>query len=129
VSNLTVTPKPAAAALAGTQVGNYPSSAFLFISEYGSALNDGSSGSSYPRCPTVADQVVAYGAISAVSAPFNPATRAIRVHTTGICAVRIGGKAPVAVAGLVGGAGRMPANAVEFYAVAPGDALAVIATQ
>src|SRR5579863_1772398 len=123
MSNVTLTPAVASAALAGALAVNSPSSAFLYVSEYGSSLNDSSSGSSYPRCPTVADQVVAYGSVSAVSAPFNPATRVIRVHTTGICSIKIGGKAPVAVAGLVGGAGRMPANATEFYAVAPGDAL------
>jgi hypothetical protein len=91
-------------------------------------MNDSSSGSTYPRCPTLADQVVAYGGVSAASGPFNPATKVIRVHTTGICAIKVGGKTPIAVAGLVGGTGRMPVNATEFYAVQPGDAVAVIAT-
>jgi len=126
--NTTLTPAVGAAVLTGALAGNFPSSAFLFVSEYGSLLNDASSGSNYPRCPTVADQVVAYGGVSAVSAPFNPATRVIRIHTTGISAVKIGGRTPVAIAGLVGGTARMPANATEFYAVQPGDAVAVIAS-
>jgi hypothetical protein len=39
----------------------------------------------------------------------------------GTCAIKIGGNAPVAVAGLVGGVGRLPANATEFYAVTAGE--------
>jgi len=51
----------------------------------------------------------------------------IRVHASAIAAVKIGGVAPVAVAGL-GGTSRMTASQTEYFAVAPGDAVAVMAT-
>jgi hypothetical protein len=49
-------------------------------------------------------------------------------QSTAIAAVKIGGLAPVAVAGLVGGTSRMTAGQTEYFAVNPCDAVAVIAT-
>jgi hypothetical protein len=89
-------------------------------------LNDSSSGTLLPRCPSLADQVIPYGGISAVSAAFNPNTRLVRVHTDSICAVKIGGVAPVAVA--KPGTARMTAGQTEMFAVSPADRLAVIVT-
>lgn len=113
----------AAAVLTAALAGNYPSSAFLYISEFSSPINNGAAGSNYPLCPTLADQVVAFGSISAASAPFGPATRMIRVQSTAISAVKIGGAAPVAVAGV---SARVTAGQVEYFAVSPGDAVAAI---
>jgi hypothetical protein len=50
----------------------------------------------------------------------------VRVHTDSLCAVRIGGLHPVAVA--KPGTARMTAGQTEFYAVKPGDAVGVIVT-
>ena len=126
MANTTITPNVGAAALAGVAPGNYPSTAFLYVSEFATPLG-GVAGGGFLPTPTLADQVIPYGAQYAVSAPFNAATRVIRIQSNGICAVKVGSKTPVAVAGLGGGA-RMTAGQTEFYAVNPGDALSVIAT-
>jgi hypothetical protein len=125
MSNTTITPAVGALALAGVAVGNWPSSGFLYLTEFDSLLNDAASGSSYPRCPSLADQVIAFGGISAASAPFNGRTRVVRVHSSATCAVKIGGSAPVAKSGL-GGTSRLAAGVSEYYAVHPGEAVAVI---
>lgn len=125
MSNTTLTPSVGALTVAGAAAGNWPSSGFLYVTEFDSMLNDAASGSSYPRCPSLADQVIAFGGISAASAAFNARTRVVRVHSSATCAVKIGGPAPVAKSGL-GGTSRLAAGVSEFYAVHPGDALGVI---
>lgn len=128
MSNTTITPAVAGMTLAGAAAGNFPSSAFFFVTEFGSLLNEPGSGSQFPHCPSLADQVVPFGGISAVSAPFSSATRIVRVQANAICAVKIGGSAPVAVPAGIGGTSRMTAGQTEYFAVKPGDAAAVIVT-
>ena len=126
MANTTLTPSVGALAVAGAAAGNFPSSGFLYVTEYDSLLNDAASGSSYPRCPSLVDQVIPFGGISAVSAAFNAHTRVVRLHTDSLCAVKVGGTKPVAVA--KPGTSRMTAGQTEFFAVKPGDAAAVITT-
>jgi hypothetical protein len=128
VANTTLTPNVASAALTGAQAGTYPNSALLFVSEFASPLVNGPAGGGFLLCPSLADQVIAISGISAASAPFSSATRGIRVQSTAIAAVKVGGKAPVAVAGLIGGTARVTAGQTEIYAVNPGDAVAVVAS-
>jgi hypothetical protein len=124
MANTTLTPSVATAALAGGAAGNWPSSGFLYLSEFGSLFGDASSGAPFPRCPSLADQVIPFGGISAASLPFTPSTRVVRVHTDSICAVKVGGAQPVAVA--KPGTARMAAGQTEYFAVTPGDKAAVI---
>jgi hypothetical protein len=126
MSNTTITPAVGALTIAGTAAGNWPSSGFLYLTEFDSLLNDAASGTPLPRCPSQVDQVIPYGGVSAVSAPFGPHTRLVRIHTDSICAVKIGGTKPVAVA--KPGTARMTAGQTEYFAVKPGDAAAVITT-
>lgn len=108
--------------------GNWPSSAFLFITEFESLLENTLAGRGAPvRCPSLADQAVAFGAFSAVSQPFSPQTRIERLHSNAIVCVKVGSRAPVAVPlGLGGATARMVAGQTEYFAVRPGDAVAVI---
>lgn len=124
MSNVTLTPSVGALAIAGVAAGNWPSSGLLYLTEFESLLNDAKSGSALPRCPSLADQVIAFGGISAASAAFNSHTRVVRLHSTVACAVKIG-KAPVAKSGL-GGTARLAAGVSELYAVNPNDSVAVI---
>jgi hypothetical protein len=108
--------------------GNWPSSGFLYATEYGSLLADSSSGSAhFPLSPPTAEQVIAVSGISTMSAPFQPNTRLVRLHTTVVCSFRVDGLTAVATAGL---SARLPANGTEWYATngSNGAAVAVIAT-
>jgi hypothetical protein len=126
MSNTTVTPSAGSLTFTGAAAGNFPSSGFLYLTEFDSLLNDAASGAPLPRCPSQADQVIPFGGISVISAAFSPHTRVVRVHTDSICAVKIGGTKPAAVA--KPGTARMTAGQTEYFAVKPGDAAAVITT-
>lgn len=73
------------------------------------------------KAPAVTDQAVAIAGASAQSAAFNGATTLIRVHTDAICSIAIGTN-PTATAAKA----RLAANQTEYYAVNPGDKIAVI---
>ncbi len=124
MSNVTITPAAGAVTVAGAAPGNWPSSAFLFVTEFGSALANMASGmQDVPRCPSLVDQLIPFGGISVASAPFGSQTRVVRVHSTANCSLRVGGVQPVA-----GGCMRLAAGVSELYAVVPGDSLAVVTT-
>lgn len=61
---------------------------------------------------------------STLSAAFAPKTRLIRVTAEAICSIYVGGTAPTATAGQ---SARFNAGQSEYFAVMPGDKLAVIA--
>lgn len=73
--------------------------------------------------PATAEQVVAIGAGSTQSAPFNAATRIVRLHAEAICAVAVGGSNPTASGT---NSARLIAGQTEYFAVKPGDKIAVI---
>lgn len=123
MANTTLTPTVAAAVFSGVAPGNFPSSAFLLVSEFAALSNDVMSGSTYPRAPSLNDQVVAYGAISAGSLPFSAQTRIVQISSTGTAAIKVGGLKPLAVAGL---SSRLTAGTNLFFAVHPGDSVAAI---
>jgi len=127
MSNVTLIPLVGATSLAGGAGGNWPSSGFLYVTEFDSLLNDAKSGSTFPRCPSLADQVLPISGLSLASAAFSPNSRVIRVHSSVACAVKVGGPAPVAKSGL-GGTSRLAAGVSEYFAVKPGDAVAVISS-
>ena len=125
MANTTLTPNAAAAAMAGQQAGNFPSSAFLYVTEF-AAPQTNPMAPTYPPSPSLADQVVPFGGASSVSAPFGPATRLIRIQTTAVATVKIGIQ-PAAIAGPIGATMRMAANQAEYFSVRPGDQIAVVA--
>jgi len=74
--------------------------------------------------PTVASNNVVIGAGSLQSNPFNAHTNLIRVHCDTVCSILIGAN-PTATAQQDA---RMAANQTEYFFVAPGHRIAVIAT-
>ena len=97
----------------------------LYVTEYGSQFNDTTSGTEFARHPPIRSYCVPFAATSVASLPFSPGCVSIRVHSDVVCSLSIGGQAPTATAGLTGSM-RLAANTSEFYAVVPGDRLAVI---
>lgn len=98
----------------------------LYITEFESFDQDIRSGSMFARCPPLFYQGMGYqGTSSTLSAPFSSRTRVIRVHTDTLCSILIG-PAPLTAVAL--GGMRMQANTTEYFAVRPGDCLAVIIT-
>lgn len=123
MSDPPITPTVGAATLTGSAAGNWPSSAFLNVTEFETLLEDLSSGSPFPRCPPITVQDIPFGAWPAVSAAFSQTTRIIRLQSTGVCAVAVGGPDPVATALC---SMRMIADQPEYFAVVPGDWLSVV---
>ena len=74
-----------------------------------------------PVEPAIADQSITITGASAQSSAFNASTTLIRVHTDATCSIKIGIN-PTAVTT----AHRMAANETDYYAVIPGQLLAVI---
>jgi hypothetical protein len=66
--------------------------------------------------PAVAEQAVTIGVASVQSAALNGKTKLLRVHAEAACAIAFGVN-PTAVATTH----RLPAGAVEYYGVTPGD--------
>lgn len=103
--------------------------AIIRIAEFSKLFVDpgGSGPGQIAQTPAIAYQSFAITASSTVSAPFNAATKMIRVHTDVIASVDIRG-APVAVVAAGSPATmRFAANQTEYFGVNPGDSLAVIA--
>lgn len=73
--------------------------------------------------PPTAEQTVAVGGGSLQSAAFQWNTALIRIQCDVICNVRIGGTNPTATTSSM----RMEAGQTEYFTVAPGDKVAVIA--
>ena len=65
---------------------------------------------------------VAIGGASAQSAAFNTNTQIVRIEADAVCSVEIGGANPTATAT----SQRMSAGQTEYFAVNPGEKLAVI---
>jgi len=77
------------------------------------------------QTPPAAEQTVAISASSAASAAFGTSTYLVRLHTDAICSIAFGtaaGSTPTATAANA----RMAANQTEYFAVVPGQKVAVI---
>lgn len=96
--------------------------ATLYISEY-SAESFRTTGSGIPVAqePPTVEQTVAISGASAQSSAFGASTRIIRVHTDAICSILVGSNPTATTAKK-----RLPADHTEYFAVQPGDKLAVI---
>jgi hypothetical protein len=122
-------PSVGALALSGVQASFSVAinNAKLYVGEFESLNQNALSGVEAPmaHCPPLALQAIPFGTTVAFSAPFSSRTRVIRLHTDTVCAVYIGGLYAGVTAGL-NGAMRMAANQTEYFAVKPGDTLAVV---
>lgn len=92
----------------------------LYITEY-----EGASPVTYQAAlaPPLASSTVAVSASSAQSVAFNGRTKLVRLHCDVVCNVQVGGTSPTATAS----SARLAAGQTEYFAVAPGDRVAVIA--
>lgn len=96
--------------------------AVLYIAEFAGTYADHGRGGSAAFAPPVTEQTVAIGGGSLSSAAFNAGTTLIRVHSDVISSIKIG-SAPTATLTT----SRLAAGQTEYYAVRPGDKIAVIA--
>lgn len=94
----------------------------LYITEFAASGNS-ISGAALPvgSMPPVADQAVVYTTSSVQSAAFDDDTRFIRVHTDATCHVLFGDN-PTALTTSM----RLLVGSTEYFAVKPGQKLAVI---
>ena len=95
--------------------------ATLYVSEFPEIALAVNAPTPMARQPAIVEQAVSIGANSAPSAAFNVRTKMVRLHTDVICSVTFG-TAPVATAAMA----RMAAGQTEYFAVQPGDKVAVI---
>ena len=95
--------------------------ATLYIAEFGTLPQmSGGVPMIAPR-PALTTQTVAIGGTSTQSAAFSAQTRYIRLHCDAICSTSVGSN-PTATAANE----RMSADSTEYFAVQPGDKIAVI---
>lgn len=92
--------------------------ATLYVTEFSSMPANGAQ--VMPR-PAITTQTVAIGGTSTPSSAFGAQTRYIRVHTDATCSTAISAN-PTATTS----SERLPADATEYFAVQPGDKIAVI---
>lgn len=105
--------------------------ATLYIAEY-TGLGDMNPNSPTRRLsseiaqtPAAVEQTVAIGVSSVASSAFGTSTYLVRLHCDAICSIEFGsaaGSTPTATAAKA----RMAANQTEYFAVVPGQIVAVI---
>ncbi|HEX8838265.1 MAG TPA: hypothetical protein VF748_15085 [Candidatus Acidoferrum sp.] len=98
----------------------------LYISEYSTYGVDPNTGEAVGKEPSLDQAPVTVGAGSLQGAAFSASTRLVRIHTDVICSIVFGTPGgpnnPVATANNK----RLAANQTEYFAVSPGDTVAVI---
>lgn len=96
--------------------------ATLYIAEFTeSAFGQIAGHAPVAALPAVTEQTVAISGASAQSSAFGNQTEIIRVHTDTTCSILVGTN-PTATAAKL----RMVADQTEYFAVQPGDKIAVI---
>lgn len=96
--------------------------AFLYILEASSLGQVANGQIQSVNLPAITVQKIAISGVSTQSAPFNSATKAVRLHCDAICSFK-GGNDPTATTNDP----RMAADQTEYFGVQPGDKIAVIA--
>ncbi len=71
--------------------------------------------------PPLVEQTVAIGGSSTQSSAFSASTNIVRLHTDSICSVEFGSNPTATVT-----TARLAANTTEYFAVLPGQKVAVI---
>ena len=95
----------------------------LYIAEFsGQQVDAGLARIPAGSLPAVAHQVVDFAGTSVQSQLFNTATRYVRLHADAACHVLVSSGNPTATTINM----RLPADGVEYFAVQPGQRLAVI---
>lgn len=97
---------------------------FLYITEYESTAMSGSTALAVGLEPSLVTQKLEIGPLPVVSAPFQPATRFVRLHADESCSLTFGIK-PDATNGEM----RLAMDATEFFGVEPGLSIAVIVNE
>lgn len=94
----------------------------LYIAEV-TALGIDAQGASIiaPKMPPFAEQTVPISGATAASAPFTGHTRFVQIHTDAICSLAFGQNPQATTSNQ-----RLAANETRYYAVNPGDQVAVI---
>ena len=93
----------------------------LYISEFANMAGIGSRFVRVAPMAPLAEQTVAIGGSSTQSNAFSANTQVIRVAADSVCSIKIGAN-PTATATTL----RIPSNVTEYFAVQPGQKLAVI---
>ncbi len=97
--------------------------ATLYVSEFPGVLPDGNG--NVPQAvqmPPLAEQTVAISGTHAESNAFDARTAIVRVIADSVCSITVDA-APVATTGML----RMAADSPEYFKVAPGQKISVIA--
>jgi len=89
--------------------------AVLYVVEYAQLGYDPQGPAAVPEQPTLSKQTLPIGGSSVVSAPFQPATKYVRLHCDAICSINFGIN-PVATTTTE----RMAANQTEYSGVPRG---------
>jgi hypothetical protein len=93
----------------------------LFISEFANMAGIGTRFTNVAPMAPLVEQTVAIGGASTQSSAFSAKTQLIRVSADSVCSILVGASPSAA-----GTNTRIPANVPEYFAVAPGQKLAVI---
>ena len=94
--------------------------ATLYLTEFGNVMVIDGVRQPMAPMPPLAEQILAIGA-GATSSAFNVSTTYIRVCADAACSIAVGAAPTATVVKL-----RLPGNSVEYFAVSPGQKLAVI---
>jgi hypothetical protein len=99
--------------------------AILYISEY-TELPTAQFTGYRPMAPepSIRDQTIAIGGISAVSLPFSGFTNFVRIHSDTICSIQFSNASTTATATTINK--RLATNQTEYFSVTPGGTVAVI---
>ena len=94
--------------------------ATLYIAEYSRIASDANGNQQMPYDPPLTEQTLSIAGSPAQSAPFQKATRFLRLNTDAACSIEIG---PDPTAALT--SGRMSPNQTEYRAVVAGAGLKI----
>jgi hypothetical protein len=93
----------------------------LYVSEFANMASIGTRHLDVAPMPPIAEQTVSIGVSSTQSSPFSSRTRVIRVCADAECSIKIGDNPTALTASM-----RIPANVPEYFAVNPGQIIAVV---
>jgi hypothetical protein len=93
----------------------------VYISEFANMAGVGTRFVNVAPMPPLVEQTVAISGSSTQSNAFGATTQIIRVVADAVCSIKIGANPTVTAA-----SARIPANVPEYFAVIPGQIIAVI---
>lgn len=102
-------------------INEYQKSAHANAEEWGYTDN----GLQVAKEPAITSQTVAIGGSSVLSNPFGLTTRLVRIHADSVCSILFGAVGTTPAAATTNA--RLAAGQTEYFGVAPGMTIAVIA--